>query len=74
VLSAGQFEFGGDQSLMPGKYLVAIQTIKSTGKTFNHPQKGHVPLREAMTVADSLKEVDVTQDNASELSLEYHTK
>jgi len=74
ALSAGQFELGGDQSLEPGRYLIAVQVMKATGKTFNHPQKGKVPVLQSVTLTDSPKEVEVTSDNAEQLQIAFTAK
>ena len=74
ALSAGQFELGGDQSLEPGKYVVAVHVMKATGKTFNHPHKGQVPVLQSVTLADSPKEVEVTSDNADQLQIAFTAK
>lgn len=74
AISAGQFQLAGDHGLKPGKYMVSAQISKSTGKTFNDPQKGQVPVLQSVTLTDSPKEVEITGDNADQLTLSFTTK
>ncbi len=74
AISGGQFQLAGDHGLMPGKYMVSAQLSKSTGKTVNDPQMGPTPVMAQMALRDSPQEVELSASNASELSLEFHTK
>ena len=71
AIDAGQFELGEDHRLQPGKYAVSAQLSKSTGKTFNDPQKGPVPVLQPLTLSDSPKEIEVTADNAGQLQIAF---
>lgn len=70
-ISAGQFELGENHGLEPGKYAVSAQVSKATGKTFNDPQKGQVPVLQSLTLSDSPKEIEITGDNASQLQIDF---
>jgi hypothetical protein len=72
AISAGQFQLPNDHGLKPGKYMVSAEVSKSTGKTFNDPQKGPVPVMQPLTLKDSPQEVEITSDNAGNLTLEFH--
>lgn len=73
-LNAGRFELPSNDAMKPGKYLVAVQATKSTGKTFNDPQKGPVPVQQPLELADSPQEVEVTSENAQQLQLAFTVK
>lgn len=70
-INAGAFQLPGDHGLKPGKYMVSAEVSKSTGKTFNDPQKGPVPVMHTLTLTDSPKEVEITADNADELEIAF---
>jgi hypothetical protein len=71
AISAGQFQLSGEHGLKPGKYMVSAQVSKSTGKTFNDPQKGPIPVMQSLTLTDSPKEVEITADNADQLEIAF---
>ena len=71
VINAGAFQLPGDHGLKPGKYMVSAEVSKSTGKTFNDPQKGPVPVMQSMTLTDSPKEVEISADNAAQLEISF---
>ena len=73
-LAAGRFEIPADATMKPGKYLVAVVAMKATGKTFNDPQRGPVPVLETLDLADSPQEVEITSGNAGQLQLTFATK
>lgn len=74
ALTAGRFEFPSDGGVKPGKYLVAVQAMKSTGKTFNDPQRGSVPVQQPLELVDSPQEVEITSGNARQLQLAFTAK
>lgn len=74
ALTAGRFELPGSASLKPGKYLVSAQVSKLTGKTFNDPQKGKVPEIKMLNLVDSPQEIEISNDNSTELQLTFTTK
>lgn len=74
ALSAGQFELRNADGMKPGKYLVTVQAMKSTGKMLNDPQRGPVPKLQALELTDSPQEVEITSANAQELQLAFATK
>ncbi|BBO33605.1 hypothetical protein [Lacipirellula parvula] len=74
ALANGTFEIPSADKAKPGKYLVTVQAMKSTGKTRNDPQRGPVPIVESLELADSPQEVEITSANAQELQLAFTTK
>jgi hypothetical protein len=74
AINAGQFQLAADHGLKPGKYLVSAEVSKATGKTFNDPQKGPVPVMQSVALADSPQEVEITSDNGDELQIAFSTK
>lgn len=74
ALNAGRFELPSNDAMKPGKYIVAVQAMKSTGKTFNDPQRGPVPVQQSLELADSPQEVEVTSENAQQLQLAFTVK
>lgn len=71
AISAGRFELGEGHGLQPGKYAVTAQVSKSTGKTFNDPQKGPVPVLQPLTLSDSPQEIEINGDNADQLQIHF---
>ena len=71
AISAGQFQLSNDHGLAPGTYMVSAQVSKSTGKTFNDPQKGPGPVMQSLALTDSPKEVEITADNADQLEIAF---
>lgn len=71
AISDGQFQLPNDHGLKPGKYMVSAEVSKSTGKTFNDPQKGPVPVMQPLTLSDSPKEIEITADNADQLEIAF---
>jgi hypothetical protein len=53
--------------------MISAEASKPTGKTFNDPQKGAVPVMQPLLLKDSPQEVEITSDNADDLALEFHT-
>lgn len=74
VISGGQFQLGNAHGLAPGKYMASAQISKATGKTFNDPQKGPVPVMAPVALVDSPQEVEILGANASELQIAFTTK
>jgi hypothetical protein len=74
AVSAGRFELPSNDGMRPGKYLVAVMAMKSTGKTLNDPQRGPVPMLQALELADSPQEVEITGANAQQMQLAFATK
>ena len=73
AVNAGQFQLPLEQGLAPGKYAVALQASRSTGRTFKDPQRGDVPIMQDLALIDSPQEVEVTPDNAARLELNFST-
>ena len=71
LIDGGAFQLPGDHGLKPGKYMVSAEVSKSTGKTFNDPQKGPVPVMQPLTLSDSPKEIEITADNADQLEIAF---
>ncbi|WP_428304334.1 hypothetical protein [Lacipirellula sp.] len=74
ALASGYFEIPSADDVNPGKYLVTVQAMKSTGKMRNDPQRGPVPIVESLELADSPQEVEITSANAQELQLGFTAK
>jgi hypothetical protein len=74
VISSGKFELGGGQALTPGKYLATVQALKATGRMSNHPQKGQVAQMRPLDIADSPQEVDITSENAGNVTVNFHER
>lgn len=74
ALAEGRFEIPGDANMKPGKYLVAVVAMRATGKTFNDPQRGPVPVLQTLELADSPKEVEVASGNAGQLQISFAAK
>lgn len=74
AIKAGKFQLSADHGLKEGTYSVIVQATKNTGKTIQDPQRGAVPQLAQQTLLDSPKEVEVTSENAANLSLAFHTK
>ncbi len=74
ALSDGRFEIPGDEVMKPGKYLVSVVAMKATGKTFNDPQRGPVPVMQPIELADSPQEVEITSENAGQLQISFTAK
>lgn len=74
ALSAGRFEVPSNDVAKPGKYLVAVQAMKSTGKTRNDPQQGQVPILQPLELTDSPQEVEITSANAGDLAIAFHAR
>jgi hypothetical protein len=74
AFEAGRFEVPASDQMKPGKYIVAVQAQKATGKTMNDPQRGPVPQMQSLELADSPQEVEITSANARELQIAFTTK
>lgn len=74
AISEGRFVVSASEGMKPGKYLVVVQAMKSTGKTRNDPQKGEVPVLQSLELVDSPQEVEVTSANAAELTVDFHSR
>lgn len=70
----GRFDMGSKGDLTPGEYLVTVQCFQSTGRTFNDPQRGPIPEKVQLAVADDGQKIEIDSDNAENLKLEFHTK
>lgn len=73
AIMAGQFQLPSEHGLVPGKYTVAVQASKSTGRTFRDPQRGDVPVMTAIELIDSPQEIELTRENAGQLELNFST-
>lgn len=74
AIVAGNFQLPADHGLKPGAYRVTVQASKKTGKIIQDPQRGKVPELATLTLIDSPQEVELSHDNAANLSLTFHTK
>lgn len=74
AIKAGQFQLSPKHGLKPGKYLVAVDASKPTGKTFKDPQRGDVPVLQSLEIVDSPKEVEVNGENSGQLNIAFTTR
>lgn len=74
AIKAGQFQLGPTHGLKPGKYLVAVDASKPTGKTFKDPQRGDVPVLQSLEIVDSPQEVEITGENSRQLNIAFTTR
>jgi hypothetical protein len=70
----GRFEFNSKTQLAPGKYLIAAQCDRKTGRTRNDPQLGVVEETAPLELVDNNQRIEITPDTADDLKLEFHTK
>ena len=74
AVKAGQFQLGPKHGLKAGKYLVAVDASKPTGKTFKDPQRGDVPVLQPLEIVDSPQEVEITGENSGQLNIAFTTR
>lgn len=73
-ISNGTFHAVAREKLRPGKYTVVVQASKRTGRTIKDPQRGPVEEMAPLVLTDMPKEVDLSAENAQNLSIEFHTR
>jgi hypothetical protein len=74
AIETGRFQLASGHGIKPGNYSVMVQASKTTGKTFQDPQRGAVPQLAPQALVDSPQEVEVTSENADNLVLKFHAK
>lgn len=74
TVTAGRFELGPDHGLTVGRYNVVVHLSKATGKKVKDPQRGEVPVLQAIMLANTPLQVEITHENSSELQLAFFTK
>ena len=73
AIVAGQFQLLSEQGFTLGKYSVAAQASKQTGRTFKDPQRGDVPVMAAIELINTPQEIELTRENAGQLDLRFST-
>jgi hypothetical protein len=74
AIKEGQFQLPSEHGLSAGKYRVAVQASKKSGRTFTHPQQGELPVLIQLELADSPKEVELTSENAASLAINFASR
>ena len=73
VVANGSFKLGDNVKLQPGDYAVALQAYRKTGRIYKDPQQGDVEMTEVMRLADSPKTIQLTPENAGNLTIDFST-
>jgi hypothetical protein len=71
AIQGGQFQVASRDVLAPGKYTVQVQATKKTGRTIKDPQRGNVDELVPVSIADSPKEIEISNETAGNLALEF---
>jgi hypothetical protein len=71
AIQGGQFQAASRDTLAPGKYTVQVQATKKTGRTIKDPQRGNVDELVPVAIADSPKEIEISNETAGNLALEF---
>jgi hypothetical protein len=72
-VEAGNFHLHAGHGLQHGRYRVAANAFMKTGKTIQDYQRGAVEEMVPIPLRDSPQEVDISSDNASSLTIEFHS-
>jgi hypothetical protein len=74
AINDGKFQLPSEHGLSSGQYAVAVQASKKSGRTFNHPQQGEIPVLIQLELTDSPKELELSDENAGNLALEFASR
>jgi hypothetical protein len=75
AINVGQFQLPSDHQLAPGSYSVAVQASKKSGRTFKDPMNGEdVNVVIPLELSDSPKEVELSNESAGNLALEFSSR
>ena len=72
-VEAGNFQLPAGHGLQTGRYRVAATAFKKTGKTIQDYQRGTVEETVPVPLQDSPKEIEISSDNGSSLTIEFHS-
>ena len=73
MVKAGSFQLPAGHGLVPGKYRVSATAFKKTGKTITDYQRGAVEEMVQLPLVDSPKEMELSHDISTNLTLEFMT-
>lgn len=70
----GEFDLGKQKDLTAGKYEVTLEGFQTTVRTINDYQRGSIPETVPLTLAEKTIPVQISQANAHDLTLDFHTR
>lgn len=73
AIKKGVILCGASQGLSPGKYLVTVTAFKKTGRTINDAMLGKVEETEQLKLANPVQEMELTDENSSDLKFAVFT-
>jgi hypothetical protein len=73
MVEAGNFQLPAGHGLSTGRYRVAANAFKKTGKKIQDYQRGTVEEMVPIHLRDSPKEIDLSSENGSNLTIEFHS-
>jgi hypothetical protein len=73
MVENGTIQFPTGHGLTTGTYRVAANAFKKTGKTIQDYQRGTVKEMVPVPLRDSPREIELSSENASDLTIEFHS-
>jgi hypothetical protein len=73
MVENGVLQLPSDHGLAAGKYRVAANAFRKTGKTVRDYQRGSVEEMAPVQLRDSPREIEISSDNARNLTIEFHS-
>jgi hypothetical protein len=73
MVEGGTIQMPAGHGLTAGRYRVAANAFKKTGRTVQDYQRGAVEEMVSVQLRDSPQEIELSHDNAGTLSIEFHS-